>query len=280
MAFLLFFLTASPVYAIDVAVNGKQVNFDVEPKVQDGRTLIPVRFVVEKLGARVTWSPSAQTVGIYKGDISITLGIGCSIAYINNERYTLETPPVIVEGRTLVPLRFISEYMGESVVWDKNEKFIYIGDRQLPFETFDGNRWVTMEQIKGKWYLKREFQYQDFAVIQSEDDYLSKPPLKTITPIKPPKNDYSKYLVLWAYLGEASTGGYGIHFQKIVRNGDVITVTLQRISPAPGVIVTQAFSYPEEFARIERSYLPEKGVFRFIDQDGKLLKTIEFNQNI
>jgi len=73
--------------------------------------------VFESINADVEWVPESKKVNVYKNDIVITLKINSNIAYINDNAVRLDVPARIVGGRTLVPVRFISESIGASVGW-------------------------------------------------------------------------------------------------------------------------------------------------------------------
>lgn len=104
--------------AISVFIDGLPVAFDVEPVIQDGRTLVPFRAIAEALGVEVSWDGETQTVSTTDGKTSVELQIGNKTAYCNDAPITLDVPPIILGGRTLIPLRFFSEAYNCKVEWD------------------------------------------------------------------------------------------------------------------------------------------------------------------
>lgn len=106
--------------AISVEVNGKSLTLDVNPIVISGRTLVPIRAIFEALGAKVEWDEKTKTVIGFKGDKKVELTIDKKDALVNGESKTLEVPAAIVDSRTMVPLRFISESLGAKVEWDES----------------------------------------------------------------------------------------------------------------------------------------------------------------
>jgi len=111
--------------AISVLVDGLPVNFDVEPTIQNGRTLVPFRAIAEALGVLVEWNDAARTVTATDGETVVQLQIGSSTAYCNGSPVYLDAPAVILGGRTLIPVRFFSESYGCAVDWDsKNRKVL------------------------------------------------------------------------------------------------------------------------------------------------------------
>jgi uncharacterized Fe-S center protein len=104
-----------------MTVNGQEQMIDesgTAPVLQNGRTLLPVRAVMEAMGGSVLWDAGSQSATLdYKGD-SVKLTIGSLRAYKNEAAQTLDTAPVIENGRTMLPIRFISESFGFAVGWD------------------------------------------------------------------------------------------------------------------------------------------------------------------
>lgn len=108
-----------------VLLDGQAIVFDVPPVIVEGRTLVPLRAIFEALGAEVGWDGNTQTVTATKATTEIKLIIGGQ-AYKNGQLVTLDVPAKIVDGRTMVPLRFVSEAMGSQVDWDGNTQIITI----------------------------------------------------------------------------------------------------------------------------------------------------------
>lgn len=107
-------------------VNDKTVKLDAAPKIVNGRTLVPIRFVAESFGATVTWDPVFKLVIITLDKNQIYLQIGTNFASVNGKKVTLDAAPIISGGYTLVPIRFISESLGADVQWEPNTKTITI----------------------------------------------------------------------------------------------------------------------------------------------------------
>lgn len=125
-------LAAKP---ITLKIDGRTIKTDVAPVIDNGRTLVPVRAIVEELGYVAVWSPTAQTVDVYafaSEDLAISMTVNSKIAYVRTQIYgvmtdvILDVPAKIVNGRVLVPARFISESLGCSVSWDAATKTVNI----------------------------------------------------------------------------------------------------------------------------------------------------------
>ncbi|WP_235715219.1 copper amine oxidase N-terminal domain-containing protein [Acetivibrio thermocellus] len=119
-------LTAVPKDIVKVKVNDRPIVFDVAPIIGEGRTLVPLRHIFEALGAEVKWDASTRTVTGIKGSDKIILKIDSKEALVNGETKELDVPATIVNGRTLVPVRSISESLGAEVSWDDNSKTVII----------------------------------------------------------------------------------------------------------------------------------------------------------
>ncbi|HEY3247386.1 MAG TPA: copper amine oxidase N-terminal domain-containing protein [bacterium] len=111
---------------IRVLVDGSPISFDQPPAAIGGRVLVPLRGVFERLGAYVQWDPRTNTVSATKPGTTVQLQIGSRQAYVNGRLVTLDVPPMVVQGRTLVPLRFVSEAMGARVDWDPSARTVFI----------------------------------------------------------------------------------------------------------------------------------------------------------
>lgn len=123
------FITSVPVQAetdIIIQINGQKFESDVAPQIQQGRVLLPMRLIFEALGAQVNWDPAYRTVNAEKGSTTVSLAIGSSFAKVNGVVKTLDTPAVIVQNRTLVPVRFVAESLGSDVQWDGVTRTVFI----------------------------------------------------------------------------------------------------------------------------------------------------------
>lgn len=113
----------------DSTINGIKNTLDAPPVIQrqTGRTLAPLRSFSEAIGAKVGWDSAARTILITDGSKTITLTVDSRQVVVNGQTQTMDNPPQILSGgRTYVPLRFISETMGASVVYDPSEKKITV----------------------------------------------------------------------------------------------------------------------------------------------------------
>ena len=122
---------------VTVVLDGETLEFDVQPRIINDRTMVPIRKIFESMGALVDWDNDTQTVIIDKGTRHIEAQIGNYEMYINDEVKPLDTAPVLLDGRTLVPVRFIAEALGALVEWDNpNYSAIITSPEKISLDSF------------------------------------------------------------------------------------------------------------------------------------------------
>lgn len=127
---------------VDVAIDGRiQVFPDVEPYIDNNaRTQVPIRFVSEKLGADVNWNGSTQTAIIKKDGKTVEMAIGQNKLVVDGVTKVMDTSPTLYQGRTVVPLRYVSEGLGVGVDFDSTKNLVNIttdNNGTLPEPTLD-----------------------------------------------------------------------------------------------------------------------------------------------
>lgn len=129
LGLMLTFLLAAPAYAqqeITVVVNGNSVNMENYPVIENNRTLVPFRSVLEAMGAQIDWNANTKTVTCTLGDNVVEVEIGGDNMLANGESIALDVPAKVIDNRTYVPLRAISEGLGAEVVWDAETKTVSV----------------------------------------------------------------------------------------------------------------------------------------------------------
>ncbi|BAL80263.1 extracellular solute-binding protein [Caldisericum exile] len=118
-------------------VNFKSVTLDTKPIIQNGRTLVPIRFVSEAFGGFIDYNPNNKTITIIFDLHIITLKLGSKIAVVDEKEIELDVAPFIDKEsqRTLAPLRFVAESIGANVEWNQTNKTIKITYKQKPLQT-------------------------------------------------------------------------------------------------------------------------------------------------
>ena len=111
-------------------VNGVETEIDAgrgtKPIVTDGRTLVPIRAIIEAFDGVVGWDDATQTVELTMANDIITLVINNKTAYLNNTAHTLDVAPTVINGRTMLPIRFIAEGFNLGVAWEGDTQTVTI----------------------------------------------------------------------------------------------------------------------------------------------------------
>ena len=154
--FLLMLMLFHPVNAsayspITVMVNSEQIEFDTAPINRQGRVLVPVRAIFEALGADVSWNPATETVTSALNGTTISLTIDNIVMTVNGKTVLLDVSPVIIEERTLVPVRAVSEAFDADVYWNEKNNCVEIFTNlttHKPAKTFTLSKTLTNETVK------------------------------------------------------------------------------------------------------------------------------------
>lgn len=109
-----------------VQVNGRTLSTGVDPIQMNGRTLVPMRAIFEALGATVQYNSATRGIMAMRGTTGVDLMIGSRNAKVNQQSVRLEQAPLVVNGSTLVPLRFVSEALGAKVDWSPQARLVSI----------------------------------------------------------------------------------------------------------------------------------------------------------
>lgn len=133
----------------------------------DGRTMLPLRTIFESIGAEVQWNQPTQTVTAVKGDTTITMQIHSKTAQVNNQKHELDVPAQLINNKTMVPVRFVSEALGAKVTWNGQEGIVGISIDELQLKVFveDPAREDELNRV-------RNFQRQRHAVAAHDDGWV------------------------------------------------------------------------------------------------------------
>lgn len=128
---------AQPITAVTLQINNPQMSVNGEtceidpgigtaPIIKDGRTLVPIRAIIESLGGTADWDENLKQVTLKIRSDSVKLTIGSTNAYANDVKSTLDTAPDIINGRTMLPIRYIADSFGFGVKWDPSLQTVTI----------------------------------------------------------------------------------------------------------------------------------------------------------
>lgn len=136
---------------ITVNVNGEKLNFDTQPIIENGRVLVPFRKIFEVLNCAVSYRKNGNTqevIAINAGDY-ISAEIGSNKMYVNGEEVKLDTPAVIKDGRTLVPLRAVSECLKAEVNWNNASRTVDITKKSGTYKVSSVSKDETVKSAEG-----------------------------------------------------------------------------------------------------------------------------------
>lgn len=111
---------------IRVFIDGKLLISDVPGMIIEGRTLLPLRSILEALGATIGWDGITRTITATKDETALILVVGNKEVLLNGNKQTIDVPPLIINNRTLVPARFLAESFGKTVEWDGTARTVSI----------------------------------------------------------------------------------------------------------------------------------------------------------
>lgn len=112
--------------AVGVVLDGQPLQMEVPPVVVDGRTLVPLRAIMEALGADLKWVAATATAEVSLGGHTVSLRVGDQVARVDGRSVNLDVPVQVVNGRMLVPLRFLVEATGGEVDWDAGQNAVIL----------------------------------------------------------------------------------------------------------------------------------------------------------
>ncbi len=248
---------------IAIFVEDEWLELDVPPVIRDGRTLVPMRAILEALGATVAWEDAEQKITADKAGLRLEMWVDNDRAFVNGVETVLDVPPTLMGGRTLIPLRFVSEELGEDVIWDPELYSVGINSDpadilpRLPFQE---------ESIAGVRLGMTESQVRDFLGSPVDTDQYYSDFIDT--QVKELHYPYGKFLFFLAQDGfrfyegeitEPEAGG-----PRNVRVGDTKETVLQKFPDEGRGIEEEA--YTDGYYRIlygSRDHLQDGGVVNY-----------------
>jgi hypothetical protein len=123
------FTIGSTSYTVEENKVAVEKTMDVAPYIKDGRTYLPVRFVAEALGVtedNILWDPVTRSVTIFKGDRIAQMTIGSTILLVNGVEINMDVAPEITNGRTMLPVRWMTQALGAGIAWDAETQTVTV----------------------------------------------------------------------------------------------------------------------------------------------------------
>ncbi|SHM26779.1 N-acetylmuramoyl-L-alanine amidase [Caldanaerovirga acetigignens] len=122
---------AQPASTIEIYINNQKVISDVPPVIYKDRTLVPIRVISEYFGATVLWDDKEKTVKVYLEGRQVILKINDTKALLDQQTVVLDVPAMIIDNRTMVPLRFVGEALMAEVSWNEKLRRVDV-KKQIP----------------------------------------------------------------------------------------------------------------------------------------------------
>jgi|GEM_PF-1812640 len=113
---------------VPVYFNSEPVTLSQNPVIQNGTTLVPFKNIFEAFGFSVKWDGNTKTITGYNDNTNIVLQLGNNIAVVNGKEKQMSIAPQVINGNTMVPLRFVAESVGYDVGWNGDNAYVTIGD--------------------------------------------------------------------------------------------------------------------------------------------------------
>ncbi len=150
---------------ITVTLDGEQIEFEHDPIVQSGTTMIQFVPIFRELGLQFDWDQGSKTVTGYKDDWKIELTVGESTAYINGKAVELAQAPILHNNTTFVPLRFIGEASGKTVIWHGEEQRaeLVTSLAQMLYDT------ITQDTLHFEWNMHQTSLNESAEYLETKD---------------------------------------------------------------------------------------------------------------
>ena len=127
---MLFSVSASS-NEISVYLDAAKIEFDVQPQIINDRTMVPIRAIFEKMGAVVEWDQNISSAICTKGDTIVKMTVNSTDMYVNDQITKMDISPVVIDGRTLAPARYVAEAFGADVQWSEKNNTVVICSKDV-----------------------------------------------------------------------------------------------------------------------------------------------------
>lgn len=265
---------------VGVELNGVRLEFDVPPQIINGRTMVPVRKIFESLGAEVNWDGETRTVTAKTEERIVVMQIDNTVISVNSTEIVLDVPPMIVNDRTLVPVRAASEGLGAVVQWRDETKTVIITtqDEKDVFAGFEERLKTTEKTRMGDEFYNWSInipQNLPLSVLTADGVYFE---FSTQS-----MNEIVSLHVIDA--GEATIENIKQSELDYVYDGNA-TLILQNVATTPDGVqyvrtVYEYFNYWERFRGDSRMFLKDGYIYSLYTRCNAHVKTdVEYYQSI
>lgn len=150
---------------VNISIDGKERQLNPPAQIVNDRIMVPLRFIVEDsaLQGQVYWDESLQKVALDCRGHYIELFIGSKQAWVDGKAYMLDAPPYIHQGRTFVPLRFLTESLGAQVAWKSSQRMVDIQFNQAQPRVFAYYYYTPWAELEQNAHLLTDIAFRWFA---------------------------------------------------------------------------------------------------------------------
>lgn len=127
----------------DTATKLDESNSSVVPMMEDSRTMLPIRRIIESFGGTVEWVAETKTVRCSLNGNAVELNYDSTVALVNGQQVMMDVPMRLRNNRSFVPVRFVSENLGLKVGWEGTHKIVVVANGDLDFTALS-----TMSEVK------------------------------------------------------------------------------------------------------------------------------------
>lgn len=210
---------------ISVYIDEKKVNFDVYPQIINGRTMVPIRDIFEEFGAEIKWNEKTKTVTVKKDMTNYSMTIGNNIIFVGNLYMIMDVSPIIINNRTFVPVRFVSEALGYEVLWDSNKKIVMIDTKKESeielYKIYMNKNFAMM--VPSDWNIDESYIAEDVIFMHNEDfSVQGNKEIVSVSGIEYSRNDFFSLVRKWTNHLTYQRKAKIISAEQVEINGSII----------------------------------------------------------
>ena len=146
-ALIIAALPLTSAFGISVTVGGEPLEVTTPPVMENGTTLVPMRSIFEAFGMTLTWDEATKTATAKDDETEIKLTLGSTTAYVDGEATTLSVPAKSINGSTMVPVRFITEAIGNSIEWNAEDQAVNVYEYDLSQLSPEDQKYLRTQAI-------------------------------------------------------------------------------------------------------------------------------------
>jgi uncharacterized protein YkwD len=158
--------TTGSTSTIYLLIDGQRLHSDVAPIIRNGRALVPFRSILEALHAEVEWNAKSKIIEARRGTKKIVLQVNNRGALVDNKIVSLDVAPIIVNGRTMVPARFVTQSLGASILWDEATRTVQVTNSEGITPVLTQPTQPVQEMVQDQ---EHEFEFKGIALADSKD---------------------------------------------------------------------------------------------------------------